>query len=139
MVVNSVGKFWIHVIDTEHSSISRDILLCSVSITLRFLLYVLVLLYLLFGKICLIFTYTYRTTIVLFFLVHEILKFLKLFFIFQTYVPYDLKIKVCNIYKYRTYNRNLRVRRFGLATRNLCEKYVYFTNVLQTKFLTNVN
>ena len=29
---------------------------------------------------------------------------------FQIYVLYDLKNQVCNIYKYRTYNRNLRVR-----------------------------
>ena len=28
---------------------------------------------------------------------------------FQIYVPYDLKKQACNIYKYHTYNRNLRV------------------------------
>ena len=28
---------------------------------------------------------------------------------FQLYVPYNLKKKSCNIYKYRTYNRHLRV------------------------------
>ena len=29
--------------------------------------------------------------------------------IFQIYLPYDLKNQACNIYKYRNYNRNLRI------------------------------
>ena len=36
-------------------------------------------------------------------------KFEFFFLSFQMYVQYDLKNQACNIYKYRTYNRNLRV------------------------------
>ena len=34
---------------------------------------------------------------------------LEFFIIFQIYVQYILKIQACNIYKYRTYDRKLRV------------------------------
>ena len=77
--------------------------------TLRFLLYVLVLLYVLFGKYSLIFTNTYGTIAIFIFLLHEKLKILIFLCTLQIYVPYDLKKQACNIYKYRTYNRNLRV------------------------------
>ena len=45
-----------------------------------------------------------------YFLLHEKSKIWKIFLSFQIYVPYDLKNQACNIYKYRTYNRNLRVQ-----------------------------
>ena len=44
-----------------------------------------------------------------YFLLHEKSKIWKIFLSFQIYVPYDLKNQAYNIYKYRTYNRNLRV------------------------------
>ena len=43
------------------------------------------------------------------FLLHEKSKIWNFSLSFQIYVPYDLKNQACNIYKYRTYNRNLRV------------------------------
>ena len=79
------------------------------AITLRFLLYVLVLLYVLFQIFWLIFTYTYRTIAFLNFLIGEKLKIWKFSFSFQIYVHYDLKNQFWNIYKYRIYNRNLRI------------------------------
>ena len=81
--------------------------LCN--ITLRFLLYVLVLLYILFEIFCLIFTYTYHTIAFLNFLLHEKSQICIFSLSFKIYVPYDLKNQACNIYKYCTYNRNLSV------------------------------
>ena len=57
----------------------------------------------------LIFTYTYRTMAFFHFLLGEKLKNWKFSLTFQIYVPYDLNNQACNIYKYCTYNRNLRV------------------------------
>ena len=50
-----------------------------------------------------------------YFLLGEKLKNWKFSLNFQIYVPYNLKNQACNIYKYRTYNRNLRVRKVVLA------------------------
>ena len=63
--------------------------------------------YVLFEFFWLIFIYTYRTMAFLYFPLGEKLKKLKFSISFQIYVSYDLKNQVCNIYKYRTYNRNL--------------------------------
>ena len=56
-----------------------------------FLLYVLVLLFILFGKTSLIFTYTYSMILIFISLLHEKLKFLIFLGTFQIYVPYYLK------------------------------------------------
>ena len=88
---------------------SKYVVLALKTVTLRFLLYVLVLLYVLFEKFCLIFTYTYRMMAFFYFLLGEKSKNLNFSLSFQIYVPYDLKNQASNIYKYRTYNRNLRV------------------------------
>ena len=79
---------------------------CYIVHTLRFLLYVLVLLYVLCEIFCFIFTYKMAC---FYFLMHEKSKIWKKIINFQIYVPYDLKNQAYNIYKYRTYNRNLRV------------------------------
>ena len=54
-----------------------------------------------------------------YFLLGEKLKNWKKILSFQIYVPYDLKNQVCNIYKYRTYNRNFKSNFAGIRVDKL--------------------
>ena len=58
---------------------------------------------------------------------------LEFFIIFQIYVPYILKIQTCNIYKYRTYDRNLRVTKVNQIKINIFN----ISALINFKFSTN--